>query len=326
MQSPPYRQRVWKHTLSDWITFVHRSSLIVGLATAVTGILIAVWADWRVNEGAFSVSAWLAGLIGAIGGPFAVGIVVLVFYRLRAPRLLDEESADKLRIYAAKTNSLLANIELERTHYKAQVAFLEEHHKKELEREKNMTSPSWTPPVLEAQLLLDPISLAWPDSKPGTNRTNYLGQRFVLLRVRNKGDSRLALVARCLMAGPEGPEGNSLRCAWSLDSGEGAEDFISGGRHEAVLSAGDSRLLAIAQFVEDGPLWLSLQPRTPIPEIVTKVEGLVEGVRYCSKLGKVLNLGRQVKLKVRLKADGLAQTFDIDLGLDKDNNPTISVR
>jgi hypothetical protein len=78
---------------SDASTFVREKLLLSG-ATAVAGLVVAVIADWRLSWGAFDATAWGAGLIGAIGGPVILGVIVFCNYLFRAPRRRPETIAE----------------------------------------------------------------------------------------------------------------------------------------------------------------------------------------------------------------------------------------
>jgi hypothetical protein len=77
----------------DALAFVREKLLLSG-ATAVIGLVVAVVADWRLSWGAFDATAWAAGLIGAVGGPLLLGVIVCFNYLFRAPHRRPETIAE----------------------------------------------------------------------------------------------------------------------------------------------------------------------------------------------------------------------------------------
>ncbi len=170
-------------------------------------------------------------------------------------------------------------------------------------------------PKLEAEIFLDCLTYAWPKFK-------FLGPlypEFMVVRVRNISPRNIAnLVARCKAGDGE------IRCVWSSHSGS---RVTPGGNHSADITTGDSRLVVIAQCVKEDEIWLKLGTWASMPELVLKATSPSEGVRYAAQsTGEILNLGREASLDLTFTAEGVSESYRLQLGFTEGNEPTFSMR
>jgi hypothetical protein len=145
------------------------------------------------------------------------------------------------------------------------------------------------------------------------------GRTFAVLKVKNKGTSNLTdIVAKYRF--PQDDDEES--CVWSLKSGE---KFVPGGSHSADLSAGDSRLLVVAQSFRDGRLWARLSPTDPFEWPLRGVDEC-GAISYVDTSGNILSIASETAFTVRFQADGFrAQLRHLRFDFDGDE-PRITPR
>lgn len=167
---------------------------------------------------------------------------------------------------------------------------------------------------LSVRPFLDNLTYAWPAHSPEEKLAAGLSKRtFAVLYVSNDGAKNLSgLVARCSAAGTE----NEIYCVWSKESGD---RFVVGGSHATDLNVGDFKLLVIAQALGSGA-WVRLEGREMLFKVPfeTKSPG-EDGVIYISSYSgnrNRLNLGSELEVAVRFRAEGLDQTESFRLSFE----------
>lgn len=141
---------------------------------------------------------------------------------------------------------------------------------------------------------------------------------FAVLDVRNVSTTNLEkVVARCCF-----PGGIEDVCVWSTRTGSPP---FEPNTHEADLSAGNSRLLVIAQAFGSEELWARLPPEgepfhlTSIMRGVSRDEGREEHIlEAASQSGTLLTLpkGEPIPVVVSFQAGGFSQQYEFTLTFD----------
>jgi hypothetical protein len=156
--------------------------------------------------------------------------------------------------------------------------------------------------VLTVNAFTDTLSQSWGPRLPVERvQMGLLGRRFAILRVTNEGYKNLpGVVASCQFADGSGT------CVWSQETGE---QFVAGGNNTADLNVGATRLLVVAQGFGAESLWARLPTATQplrVPHLIRERSGGVNCVDRTG--GRVLNIGADVPVSVRMKGVGVDQT------------------
>lgn len=177
---------------------------------------------------------------------------------------------------------------------------------------RSVATPDLSPQPMPVRVKasIHPLSEQWSErhSPEDRLRVGFMRRTYAVLEVSNKSDKNIpGLVAKRRLVG---------ETEWILDpvwSKKSGQAFVAGGNHQTALGAGDHRLLVVAQAFGDGAQWARLeQPLSEIPSSTSNY-GSDRKVFY-GKTGKELNFGRDVKMELRLSADGSsARTYVLNL-------------